>query len=103
MDKIEEINGSIVVTRITIYNKKYLGTIQYDKYYHGRFDMYNEIGLIQTLYIKKDFYLTSDEINMIFENKFNTINYKCIEDKFNTSYVYLQDDIRIELDKFIIH
>ena len=104
MDKIEEVNGSIVVTRTKIYKKIYLGTIQYNKYFYGKYDMYNENGVIQTLYINRDFLLTPDEIDLIFTKKLNNdINYKYIEDNFNKNYVYLENDIKIDLENFIMH
>lgn len=102
MDKIEEINGSIVITRTTMYKKIYLGTIQYNKYFYGKYNMYNESGLIQTIYINKDYLLTTDEIDIIFKKKLNDdINYKYIEENFNKNYVYLENDYKINLENFI--
>ena len=105
MDLIEQINDLIVITRTTTYNKIYLGTVQYNKLYYGKYDIYNETELKQFICINRDILLTQDEIDFIFNNKvYNNYNdnYKYEDNIYNINYVYLENGIKVCLEKFIM-
>jgi hypothetical protein len=100
-ERVEEINGNFVITRTIIINKIYLGTVQYKKYYDGKYDMYYEDILVQTLIINCDYLLSQEEIEHVFEEKLTGNYFKYNEAKFNKHYIYMKDGTKIEYETLL--
>lgn len=100
-ERIEEVNGNIIITRTTILNKIYLGTVQYKKYNQEKYNMYYENILVQTLNINCDYLLSQDEIERVFKEKLTGNYYKYSELKFNKHYIYTKDGTKIEYENLV--
>jgi hypothetical protein len=100
-ERVEEVNGNIVITRTSIINKIYLGTVEYNKYYDGKYEMYYEKILVQVLNINCDYLLFQEEIEHVFKEKLTSDYYKYSEAIYNKHYIYMKDGTKIEYETLL--